>query len=63
MKPFFVMIFTILTSYPGLIKSQKSPEKPADFLPPQIWSDKNGNAIKAHGGGVLFLKGFYYYGI
>jgi unsaturated chondroitin disaccharide hydrolase len=32
-----------------------------DFRPGQIWADNNGVHINAHGGGILFDKGLYYW--
>lgn len=31
------------------------------FTPGEIWNDKNGVHINAHGGGILFHKGIYYW--
>ncbi|NEW85031.1 MAG: family 43 glycosylhydrolase [Mariniphaga sp.] len=61
MKPFFVLIFTILIIFPCFLQAKKLPEKQIDFHPAQIWSDTNGNPINAHGGGVLYFKGIYYW--
>lgn len=33
----------------------------ADFNPGEIWLDTDGHAINAHGGGVLFHEGVYYW--
>ena len=33
----------------------------SSFLPGQIWDDTNGVPVNAHGGGVLFHKGNYYW--
>lgn len=32
-----------------------------DFVPGKIWKDINGNAINAHGGGLLYYHGVYYW--
>jgi glycosyl hydrolase family 43 len=34
---------------------------PPGFPPGQVWRDTDGNPINAHGGGVLFHKGVYYW--
>jgi len=44
-----------------MIEAQQLYTKQADFKPAQIWSDNNGVAINAHGGGVIFFKGTYYW--
>ena len=31
------------------------------FTPGKIWNDTNGNPINAHGGGILFVEGRYYW--
>ena len=43
------------------IQSQKFIKKNADFHPAQIWYDNNGKQLNAHGGGVLFFEGIYYW--
>jgi hypothetical protein len=32
-----------------------------DFVPGEVWKDTNGNPINAHGGGLLFHSGTYYW--
>ena len=41
--------------------AKKSEAKQTGFHPAQIWLDTNGNAINAHGGGVIFFEGIYYW--
>lgn len=61
MKVFTIITLTILISYPILNPAQKSPANQTDFHPAQIWSDTNGITINAHGGGVIFFEGIYYW--
>ena len=36
-------------------------QKQTDFIPGEVWKDSNGNAINAHGGGLLYYNGTYYW--
>ena len=36
-------------------------QKVKQFTPGEIWNDNNGKHINAHGGGILFHKGVYYW--
>ncbi|MBV5311948.1 MAG: family 43 glycosylhydrolase [Prolixibacteraceae bacterium] len=36
-------------------------QKTKQFTPGEIWNDNNGKHINAHGGGILFHKGIYYW--
>ncbi len=45
----------------NLNQVKKSATKQTGFIPAQTWLDTNGNAINAHGGGVIFFKGIYYW--
>lgn len=36
-------------------------QEQTSFIPGQIWKDIKGNTINAHGGGLLFHKGVYYW--
>jgi len=33
----------------------------SEFVPGQVWDDTEGNPINAHGGGILFYQGIYYW--
>ncbi len=61
MKLLPIFIFAALISYPGINHAQQPYLKQTDFRPAQIWSDNNGIPINAHGGGVIFFKGKYYW--
>lgn len=39
----------------------KSPQPQNKILPRAVWNDTDGNPINAHGGGMLFHKGTYYW--
>ncbi len=36
-------------------------QKAQQFTPGNVWNDNNGKHINAHGGGILFYKGVYYW--
>lgn len=36
-------------------------QKAKQFAPSEIWNDNNGKHINAHGGGILYHKGVYYW--
>lgn len=40
---------------------QAKKTKNTKFIPKAVWTDTDGNFINAHGGGVLFHKGVYYW--
>jgi hypothetical protein len=61
MRLLSILIFVLLISCPGINQAQKSYLKQIDFRPAQIWLDTNGVPINAHGGGVIFFKGKYYW--
>ena len=53
MKTILTLLFVFTCS--TLFSQQKS------FIPGAIWPDNNGVHINAHGGGILFHKGIYYW--
>jgi hypothetical protein len=61
MKLLYLLVFIILISCSGVIKVQQSYLNQTDFRPAQVWSDNNGVPINAHGGGVVFFEGTYYW--
>jgi len=61
MKLFYPLLFAILLNCSGIMKAQQPNIKQADFRPAQVWSDNNGVPINAHGGGVIFFEGTYYW--
>lgn len=61
MKSLSILIFAVLISCPGLNQAQNTDLKQTDFRPAQIWEDTSGVPINAHGGGVIFFEGKYYW--
>ena len=51
----------VLVNFPGYIQAQKLLAVQKVISPAQVWLDTNGNAINAHGGGILFFEGVYYW--
>lgn len=46
----------------GFISAQLSfAQKQSEFIPGEVWRDTGGNPINAHGGGLLFYNGVYYW--
>lgn len=41
--------------------SCNQPDTGADIIPGAIWKDTEGNVINAHGGGIIFYEGLYYW--
>ena len=61
MKLLFILIFVLRISCPGISQTQQSDLKQTVIRPAQIWKDTNGAPINAHGGGILYHKGVYYW--
>ncbi|MFN8240946.1 MAG: glycoside hydrolase family 43 protein [Bacteroidales bacterium] len=53
--PMALILVTILFSCIGSNGEKKS------FTPGQVWNDAGGNPINAHGGGIMFHQGTYYW--
>lgn len=51
----------LLICFPDLSQAQKLQEKQNNFYPAKIWKDNNAVPINAHGGGVIFFKGKYFW--
>lgn len=43
------------------VSTAETPIKHTSFRPGEIWTDNNGAHINAHGGGILYDKGTYYW--
>ena len=43
------------------VSTAETPIKHTSFRPGKIWTDNNGAHINAHGGGILYDKGTYYW--
>ncbi len=54
----FAMLFAalLLAGSPGRAVAETS-----KFVPGEVWRDTDGNPINAHGGGMLFYEGIYYW--
>ncbi len=59
MKPLLTAL--VLFVCVGFIKAQKPTTVPTKFYPAQVWKDFTNLPINAHGGGVLYHKGMYYW--
>jgi hypothetical protein len=49
---FFLVFFSVQHSFA---------QEQTEFIPGEVWKDTNGNPINAHGGGLLFYNGLYYW--
>lgn len=58
MKGIFLFLISVL-AFESF--SQTVRHAPSDFKPGEIWNDTNGNPINAHGGGILFHNGKYFW--
>jgi hypothetical protein len=58
---YLIFVFLILLSLK--ISAQNNPQKDQhdQFFPGKVWYDTHGNPINAHGGGILFHEGIYYW--
>ena len=45
----------------GLLLVPVQAQKNAAFIPGEVWKDTDGNPINAHGGGLLYHNGTYYW--
>ena len=43
------------------VASAVQAQKNETFRPKEIWNDTDGNPVNAHGGGILYHKGTYYW--
>lgn len=55
----FYIIFALLAAFVTLKAQEKN--KATQIRPGQLWNDSNGKPINAHGGGILYYKGIYYW--
>src|SRR5690242_8564359 len=65
--PVVIFFSTCLLCYKIDINAQSNsahnarPQKNSSFKSGENWYDENGNRINAHGGGILFYNGTYYW--
>ena len=45
----------------GLLPVAVQAQENTEFIPGEVWKDTDGNPINAHGGGVLYHEGTYYW--
>jgi hypothetical protein len=55
MKKIFILFCTILTFFSAVAQNNKL------IRPGELWPDTDGRHINAHGGGILFYEGIYYW--
>jgi len=55
----YYLIFVLLTAFVTLKAEEKN--RATQIRPGQVWNDSNGNPINAHGGGILYFRGIYYW--
>jgi len=58
MKRSLVILIALL---PCFLVSYAQSDIQNGFYPGEVWTDTDGNPINAHGGGILFHKGIYYW--
>jgi len=56
-----VSLIGLAFSTPGAESPRQKQENYKSFKPGQIWNDTDGNRIEAHGGGMLYREGTYYW--
>lgn len=56
-----LLVITFLVASVFVAGAQKPPAAPGRFYPAQIWQDSKNQPINAHGGGVMFHNGIYYW--
>ena len=63
-----IAVFIVYTEIPGVLATVpvKTTKKHSmqvyhSFHPGEIWNDTNGKVINAHGGGILYYQGVYYW--
>lgn len=55
---FIMAVVSVLLTAATTVSAQ---QKNDTFRPKEIWKDTEGNAINAHGGGIMYHKGTYYW--
>jgi hypothetical protein len=54
-------IVAVLAAALPALNASRAAEAPAGFRPGEIWNDVGGKPINAHGGGILYHDGVYYW--
>ena len=58
---FFQFVLAILSCHFFVANGQNPVKRLDEIRPAQLWTDTNGNPINAHGGGVIYFEGVYYW--
>ncbi|MFA6872787.1 MAG: glycoside hydrolase family 43 protein [Bacteroidaceae bacterium] len=61
MKRFTFSILALVLCFLALSAKNSQQTKHKVFTPKAVWTDTEGNPINAHGGGLLYYKGTYYW--
>lgn len=61
MKKYFLIPLCLVAFCCMSLMAQQSGEKLRAIAPGEVWNDTEGNPINAHGGGLLYHKGTYYW--
>jgi hypothetical protein len=61
-KAIYLTVFAVIICQASIIQNIAiAQEKRSQFMPDEVWPDNNGVHINAHGGGILFHDGVYYW--
>ncbi|WP_461134845.1 glycoside hydrolase family 43 protein [Spirosoma lituiforme] len=58
---FYIVFLMLYLTGSRAIQAQTTPPRQTEFKPGEIWYDDKGAVINAHGGGLLYDKGTYYW--
>lgn len=58
---FFTLLSMLCLSTLSTAQAQDASKRQTNFKPGEVWYDTKGDVINAHGGGLLFDKGTYYW--
>ncbi|RFZ84398.1 beta-glucanase [Mucilaginibacter terrenus] len=56
-----IILLLLFTSTRSLAQTSQNDSTATNFYPGKIWPDNNGVHINAHGGGIIYEKGTYYW--
>ena len=60
-KNFFAILLLLIVTEQRAFAQTKKPIAATEISPGESWPDNKGNHINAHGGGVIFFNGVYYW--
>jgi hypothetical protein len=58
MKKYILLLLTVVFISTNSFAQNKNV---THFIPGEVWNDVDGNPINAHGGGIMFHQGIYYW--